>query len=192
MFMCCSRASVRCSSCPQVVTFNIDRPGGQGILRGEEHPPRRPAAELGNEPEAAQNFAQFREGGIGPIAVHQALAIEEQFQLGPPLREPIHDVGRDDLQTRFLTQAYFFMDQPQRRLGAQLGMAVEKRLGCRLLATPPRDHHLFNELCRQRQGAGTGRGADIEAELCISRPEGRESGRIACQVVEVRAHMRAC
>ncbi len=142
-----------------------DGPRPQGVLKREEDPPGRPAAELGHEPEPAQSVPDFREGGGGPLHLHQALTVEEELELGTPIGEPIHDLGRQDLEARFLTQAYFFMDQPQHRFSAQLGMAVEKRLGRRPLTAPPRGHHLFNELRCERARTGTASTAGIDTEL---------------------------
>ncbi len=129
-------------------------PGGQGVLRGEEDPPRRPPSELGQESEPAQDLAHSRKGHGGPLRLHQALAVEQDFELRPPPRESVHDLGRDDLEPRFLTKANLFIDQPQCRLGAQLGMAVKERLGPRLLSPPPRGDHFSDELRRERRGAG--------------------------------------
>ena len=91
------------------------------------------------------------------------------------LREPIHDLGQIDLQAGFLTQANFFMDQAQCCLGTELGMAVEKCLGGRLLPPPPGGHHLFHEPRRERGGAGTGGVAGVEAKRASGEPEGRHS-----------------
>ena len=189
MFMCCKPCQREMFLLPAGRHLEDHRPGGQRVLQGEEDPPRRPAAELGHEPEPAQNLAHLREGGGGPFRLHQALAVEQDFELGPPLGEPIHDLGRDDLEARFLAEADFFMDQPQRRLGAQLGMAVEKRLGCRLLA---RRHAatISSTSCVASEAEPELRSrAGIDAEVRPRGPEGRESGRIACQVVEARGHM---
>jgi hypothetical protein len=158
-------------------------------LQGEEDPSARPAAELGDQLKAAQKLADLGESGGGPFSVHQALAVEEELELGPPPGEPIHDFRRNDLEACFMTETYFFVDQSQGRLGAQVGMAVEKCLGCRALATLPRRHHFFHELRCQRKGAATRKPASLRANEALCGLESREPGRIACQIVEARRHI---
>jgi hypothetical protein len=158
-------------------------------LQGEEDAAGCSAAELGDELEATQKLADLGERGGGPIAVHQALAVEKELELGPPAGEPIDNVGRNDFQARFMAEANFFMNQSQGRLGTEVGMAVEKCLGSRALATLPCRDHFVHELRCQRGPAAIRDLAGRGANGGLSPIDGRKPGRICWQLVKARGHI---
>lgn len=77
------------------------------------------------------------------------MAVEEDLQLGPPFREPAQDLGRIDLQPCLLAEADFLVNQPDRRLIAELGMAGQEHLGPRPLSPAPGGHHRLDLLRRE-------------------------------------------
>ncbi len=130
-------------------------------------------SQFGHQPELAHRLTNLWKRQCCRLRIDQTLAVQQQCELRPPLREPIDHLGRFDIQARFLTQTNFFMDQPQGGFRAQLGMAVEKCLGCKPFTPPPRGDHLVNKLRRQRAGAGA------RAEEQLMRPRWREIRYIA-------------
>ena len=191
--MCCSRASVRCSSWSAGRHLQDDRPRGQRVLQGEEDPPRRPAPELGHEPEPAQNLTHFGKAGDRRLQAASGAGSRAAIRARPATagtgsRPRPRSTSRPASWRRH-TSSWIKRSADS---ALELGMAVEKRLGRRLFPPPPRGHHLFHELRRERERAGTGRRVDVETELGPRSPEGWLCMGIAGQVVEVSCTYEEC
>jgi hypothetical protein len=110
MFMCCNSARDRCSFWLKEITFRTTGRSASEDCEARKIRPDAPRPSSTSKPEPAQDLAHFREGGGGRGRLHQAMAVEENFQLGLPLRESAHDLGRIDLQPRFLAEANLLID----------------------------------------------------------------------------------
>ena len=180
MFMCCSRASERCSSRPRGVTFSTTgRSPSEGCAARKTRPAApRPSSASSRKP--ASDLPHPREDDAGRGRFHEALAIQEHRQLVAPSREPPRDLGRVDLQPGLLAEADLLVDQPDRRLVAELGMAGQDLLGQGTLAPTPGGHHLLDLLRRERAGPDQGRtGRSIDrARRGRARPSGGSSGSV--------------
>ena len=91
----------------------------------------------GTRPELHQLPERWLATGFGCIRRWQSTRTSTR---SAPLREPIHELGRNDFQTRLLTEADFFVDQTQRRLGAELrdgGRGMTRQSAARHASTQP-------------------------------------------------------
>ena len=104
-----------------------DRAIGERPLAREERPPLRARPSSRTHPEVAELVAHVRKHDIRRGA-EKAVAIEQQAELPPPLREPAEHFGGHGLLAGLLPEAGFLIDQPNRVLDRQLGMEPEKLL----------------------------------------------------------------
>ena len=88
--------------------------------------------------------------------IQQAVAIEQDLKLFPPLREAVEHPGQRALLAEFLAKANLLVDQLHGGLGPipQFLVAVEELLGKGTLAPAPALGHLLG----QARGQGIGRG----------------------------------
>ena len=93
MWVCCRRASERCSRAGERRDLEDDGAVGQGGLRREEDAAARAAAQLGQQPEVADALADGRELRAVAVRLEQAaVAVEHDPQRAGPLREAAEDV----------------------------------------------------------------------------------------------------
>ena len=127
MFMCCSRASERCSSRPPGVTFKTTgRSAREGFA--QEDPSCRALAEFGQETEANQDLPDSRKVDSERGGIQEAPAIEQDRQLVSPLREPPDNLCEVHWQPRLLAKCHLLVDQPDRRFVAEIGMTCQNFL----------------------------------------------------------------
>ncbi len=124
------------------------RPIAERGLCGQEDAAGRAPAQLGEQPEAGEQLPNVGEYDAGRSGLDQALAIQEHRQLVAPSGKPPRDLGHVHLETGLLAQADLLVDQPDRRVIAELGVACQYVLGAGTLAPAPRGHHLVDLLRR--------------------------------------------
>ena len=156
MFMCCSRASDRCSSRPRGVTFRTTGRSASAGWEARKTRPDAPRPSSASEPEPRQDLADFREGGGAAPGCSMQLAIEQDLQLVPPAREPPRHLGRIDRQAGLQAEAGLLVDQPDGGLVAELGMARQDVLGPGPLAATPGGDQLL-DLPRPERSRRAGR-----------------------------------
>ena len=68
MFMCCSRARVRCSSCPQVVTFRTTGRAAREFCKARKIRPDAPRPSSATSRNPPRDFAHLREACRRPVS----------------------------------------------------------------------------------------------------------------------------
>jgi hypothetical protein len=114
----------------------------------QEDPAVSAPAQLGQEEEVAQEFAEGGELRRQTAWTEEALAIDKDFQLCPPLGKAAQDFFHRHFPTVFLAQAKLFVNQIRGRRGMVPESRVlgQKILGQHALALPPALNHFGDQL----------------------------------------------
>jgi hypothetical protein len=125
-----------------------DGPIAERRLGREEDPARHALAERGQQSKAGHGLPHLGKDDGGRADIDQALTIQQHDQLVAPAREPPRDLGRIDLQAGFAAEGNVLVDQSDRRLVIELGVAGQDVLDLGTLPPPPGRDQLLDLLGR--------------------------------------------
>jgi hypothetical protein len=120
-------------------------------LRGQENAAEGAATQLGGKREVAEGFADSGEARR-IILVQKAMAIDENCQLGAPLRETAHDLRGNTGFSGLLPQANLFVNQADRLIGliGELRVPAQIIFGAERFTATPALRHVSGELDGER------------------------------------------
>ena len=175
MWVCCRRASVRCSH-PSAASSSAPRADCQASAA------RQVDASLGTASNSAEgrNYPALGPGGpAGARRIEQLMALQQFLQRFAPLWKP---AKKRRCRRRFadlLTEAHFLIDQSKRRVGIflQVRMPVEIFLRARPFTRLPAPDHLLGQLAREIAAAvrfvwpeNSGRHFEVHGRLLVIPP----------------------
>ena len=112
-------------------------------------------AEFGEQQEVTERFAGRWEPRVGPAGAEQSLAVEQQFDLRPPVRESAEEFLDGSTGAVLVAEAEFLVDEVGGRFGVlpQVRVAVEEFFRQRPFAGLPATGHLPGEFGRHASAA---------------------------------------